>query len=156
MRSVVVLPTRRRRRFGVVVLVDGLDAVRSGLDDAGTAAEFDMLDTILTLGPAHDVVVVCTFDRAASIPSTVLARCAQRWVFHLTDPLDASVLGVAPADVPAAQPGRIIVASTQLEAQLMVGSLPLPSCVDGAVPLAVECLRADVAATDLPHAASVG
>ena len=38
-------------------------------------------------------MVVCTFDRVASIPSTVLARCPQRWVFHLTDPLDASALG---------------------------------------------------------------
>ena len=142
--------------YPIVLLVDGLDAVRNSLDELETLAESEMLDTILGLGAAHDVVVVCAFDRVASIPSTVLARCAQRWVFHLTDPLDASGLGMAAADVPAPQPGRIFVPSTGLEAQLMVGSLALPSCVDGAVPLPVECLRAEVDAVDLPAAVQRG
>ena len=144
------------QRFPIVVLVDGLDAVRSSLDDLDTLTEFDMLDTVVTLGQAHDVVVVCAFDRVPSVPSTVLARCPQRWVFHLTDPLDATALGISPSDVPGPQPGRIFVSSTGLEAQLMVGSLPLPSCVDGAVPVAVECLHAAVAAADLPDAAQSG
>jgi DNA segregation ATPase FtsK/SpoIIIE, S-DNA-T family len=136
--------------YPIVLLVDGLDAVRNSLDDLDTLAESEMLDMILALGAAHDVVVVCAFDRVASIPSTVLARCAQRWVFHLTDPLDASGLGMAAADVPGSQPGRIFVTSRGLEAQLMVGSLPLPSCVDGPVPVRVECLGDEVDAVDLP------
>ena len=45
-------------RHPIVVLVDGLDIVRSSLDDLETAAEFEMLDTIVALGAAHDVVVV--------------------------------------------------------------------------------------------------
>ena len=112
-RSVGGSPTHRLRAFPIVVLVDGLDAVRSSLDDLDTLAEFDMLDTIITLGPAHDVVVVCAFDRVASIPSTVLARCPQRWVFHLTDPLDASALGhVACRCSRADSPVESVVAST--------------------------------------------
>ena len=143
-------------RHPIVVLVDGLDAVRSSLDDHETFAEFEMLDTIISLGAAHDVVVICAFDRVASIPSTVLARCAQRWIFHLTDPLDASGLGVAAADVPGPIAGRILVTSIGLEAQLMVGCLPLPACVDGPVPAPVEVLRAGVAADDLPSGATCG
>ncbi|MEP7113532.1 MAG: FtsK/SpoIIIE domain-containing protein [Ilumatobacteraceae bacterium] len=144
------------KRDPIVVLVDGFDAVRSSLDDHETLAEFEMIDTILALGPAHDVVMVCAFDRVASIPSTVLARCAQRWVFHLTDPFDASGFGIPVADAPGPQPGRIVVASTGLEAQLMVGSFLLPSCVDGAVPAPIECLRPHVAAVDLPPASQSG
>ncbi|MEY2400528.1 MAG: segregation ATPase FtsK/SpoIIIE, family, partial [Ilumatobacteraceae bacterium] len=138
-------------RSPIVVLVDGLDAVRSSLDDLDTLAESEMLDNVIALGAAHDVVVVCAFDRAPSIPSAVLARCPQRWVFHLADPLDASGLGVAAADVPGAVPGRIFIASTSLEAQLMFGSLPLPSWVDGPVPRPIECLPAEIAAADLPR-----
>jgi DNA segregation ATPase FtsK/SpoIIIE, S-DNA-T family len=139
-------------RHPIVVLVDGLDAVRGSLDDLETLVESDMVDTIIALGAAHDVVVVCSFDRVASIPSSVLARCAQRWVFHLTDPLDASALGMAAADVPGPQPGRIFVTSAGLEAQMMAGSLPLPCCVDGPVPAPVECLRSEIDAVDLPPA----
>jgi S-DNA-T family DNA segregation ATPase FtsK/SpoIIIE len=137
-------------RSPIVVLVDGLDAVRKSLDDLETLAESEMLDNVIALGAAHDVVLVCAFDRAPSIPSAVLARCPQRWVFHLTDPLDASMLGMGAADVPGPLPGRIFIASTGLEGQLMFGSLPLPSCVDGPVPEPIECLPAELAAADLP------
>jgi S-DNA-T family DNA segregation ATPase FtsK/SpoIIIE len=143
-------------RHPIVVLVDGLDLVRNSLDNFGTAAEFEMLDTIVTLGAAHDIVVVSSFDRVAAIPSAVLARCPQRWIFHLTDPLDAIALGVAPVDVPGPLPGRVIVASTGLEAQLMVGALPLPICPGGAVPHRVECLPARLDAADLPPGAQLG
>jgi S-DNA-T family DNA segregation ATPase FtsK/SpoIIIE len=137
-------------RHPILVLVDGLDAVRTSLDELETLAESAMLDTIVALGAAHDVVIACSFDRAAAIPSSVLARCAQRWIFHFTDPLDASGLGVAVADVPGPQPGRIHVVSMGLEAQLMFGALPLPSCVDGPVPAPLECLAASLDAVDLP------
>ena len=143
-------------RHPIIVLVDGLDIVRSSLDDLETAAEFEMLDTVVTLGAAHDIVVVSSFDRVAAIPSAVLARCAQRWVFHMTDPIDAVALGVAPADVPGPLPGRVIIASTGLEAQLMVGALPLPVGLGDAVPPRVECLPARLDAADLPPGARQG
>jgi S-DNA-T family DNA segregation ATPase FtsK/SpoIIIE len=137
-------------RSPIVVLVDGLDAVRGSLDDLDTLTELEMIDTIIMLGPAQDVVMVCAFDRAASIPSAVLARCPQRWIFHLTDPLDASGLGVAAVDVPGPLPGRIFVATTGLEAQVMLGSLSLSSSVVGPVPGPIGCLPSEVAATELP------
>ena len=53
-------------------------------------------------------------------------------------------------------PGRVVVASTGLEAQLMVGALPLPICRGGAVPRPVECLPARLDAADLPPGARQG
>ncbi|HEX2783389.1 MAG TPA: FtsK/SpoIIIE domain-containing protein, partial [Ilumatobacteraceae bacterium] len=137
-------------RQPVVVLIDGLDAVRNALDDLETDAEREMLDSIIALGCAHDVVMVCAFDRVAAIPSSVVARCAARWIFHLTDPLDATSLGVAAADVPGPQPGRIVVAATRLHAQLMVGSLPRATSLDNPAPAPIECLPAELDSRDLP------
>ncbi|MEO7371125.1 MAG: FtsK/SpoIIIE domain-containing protein, partial [Ilumatobacteraceae bacterium] len=134
----------------IVVLIDGLDAVRASLDDLETATEFEALEAIFALGAAHDVTVICAVERAAAVPAGVIACCAQRWVFNLADPLDAVGLGVTPVDVPGPQPGRVFVAAAGLEAQLMHGAIPLPACVDGAVPTPIECLPAALPVADLP------
>jgi S-DNA-T family DNA segregation ATPase FtsK/SpoIIIE len=144
------------RRHPIVVLVDGFDAVRGSLDELETVAELDRLDRLVALGALHDIVMVCGFDRVAAIPSTVITRCPHRWIFHLTDALDASGLGIAAGDVPGPLPGRVVVAATGLEAQLMIGSLPLPPCVDGAVPATIECLPTEFDAGDLPPGRAVG
>ena len=147
---------RAESRHPIVVLIDGLDAVRSSFNDLETVAESDTLDTILSLGAAHDVTMVCAIDRAATVPSMYSARFAQRWIFHINDPLDTIGLGIAPADVPGSIPGRIFVASTGLEAQLMVGQLPLPSCADRAVPAIVEPFPAVLHASEIPPAEPCG
>jgi DNA segregation ATPase FtsK/SpoIIIE, S-DNA-T family len=65
--------------------------------------------------------------------------------------LDAAAVGVLSADVPAAaQPGRIFIAASGHEAQLVAGDVLLPACVSGAVPSRIECLPAIVDAADLP------
>ncbi|HEY4610991.1 MAG TPA: FtsK/SpoIIIE domain-containing protein, partial [Ilumatobacteraceae bacterium] len=135
-------------RLPILLLIDGLDAVRGALDDTDSAAEFEMLESILTLGPANDIVIVGTADRVGAVPASVIARFGQRWVFHLTDPLDGAGLGVAAADVPAPLPGRIFIPSLGMEAQLMLGTVPLPRLVQGPVPAPVECLAAYVNATE--------
>jgi S-DNA-T family DNA segregation ATPase FtsK/SpoIIIE len=137
-------------RYPILVLVDGLDAVRDALDGPETDAEREMLDSIVAVGSAHDIVMVCAYDRVAAVPSSVMARCTARWIFHLTDPLDATMLGVAAADVPGPQPGRIVVAATRLQAQLMVGSLSLPRAHTDLAPPPIECLPAELDAVDLP------
>ena len=143
-------------RHPIVVLVDGFDMVRKSIDELDTAAEFAMLETIVALGAPQDVVVICAFDRVASIPSTVLARCPARWIFHLTDPLDAAGLGIAAADVPGPQPGRVVVAATGLEAQLMVALAPLSTAAGGTIPASIGCLPAEVSAIDLPPTETCG
>ena len=140
----------------IVLLVDGFDAVRSSLDELDTVAELEMLDGIVALGAAHDIVMVCGFDRVATIPSSFLARSAARWIFHLTDRLDAAGVGIAAGNVPGPIPGRLVVASTGLEAQLMNGPLPLPVSVDGAVPAPIECLPPHLDAGGLPPGLAVG
>ena len=143
-------------RHPIVVLVDGFDMVRKSIDELETAAEFAMLEAIVALGAPHDVVVICAFDRVASIPSTVLARCPARWIFHLTDPLDAAGLAIAAADVPGPHPGRVIMAATGLEAQLMVAVAPLSILGAGAVPAPIDCLPAELSALDLPPMGACG
>ena len=143
-------------RHPILVVVDGFDAVRNSLDDLETAAELERLDTIVALGAAQGVVVVCAFDRVAAIPSSVLARCAGRWIFHLTDPLDAIGLGIAAADVPGPRPGRIVVAATRLQAQLMFGALQSSMSVGDSFPSPVECLPAELDADRLPPGLGVG
>ncbi|MGZ4770024.1 MAG: FtsK/SpoIIIE domain-containing protein, partial [Ilumatobacteraceae bacterium] len=140
----------------IVLLVDGFDVVRSSLDELDTVAELEMLDSIVALGAAHDIVMVCGFDRVAAIPSSVLAHCAARWIFHLTDRHDAAGVGIVAADVPGPIPGRLVVAATGLEAQLMVGALALPAPVGGAVPAPIECLPAHLRADALPAGRAVG
>jgi S-DNA-T family DNA segregation ATPase FtsK/SpoIIIE len=130
----------------ILVLIDGLDAVRAALDVAEYSVEFEMLESILTLGPGNGVVMVASIDRVAAVPSGVVARFAQRWVSHLVDPLDGVALGVAAGDVPGPIAGRIFIPSIGLEAQLMSGTVPLPSRVDGPTPARVECLPSLVTA----------
>ena len=124
----------------ILVLIDGLDAVRAALDVAECAVEFEMLESILALGPGNGVVIVGSIDRVAALPSGVVARFPQRWVAHLVDPLDGAALGVAAGDVPGPMPGRVFIPSIGLEAQLMCGTVPLPSRADGPTPARVECM----------------
>ncbi|HSB88342.1 MAG TPA: FtsK/SpoIIIE domain-containing protein, partial [Ilumatobacteraceae bacterium] len=80
-------------RQPIVVLVDGFELVRTSLDELETSPEFEVLDTIAAVGAAHDITLVAAFDRAAAVPSVMLARCSERWLFHVGDPLDAAALG---------------------------------------------------------------
>ena len=91
-----------------------------------------------------------TIDRVSAIPSSVSAEFGQRWLFHLTDPLDAVALGVAAADVPPPVPGRIFVAAMRLDAQLMFGTVAAGrQAFDGRLPPPVECLPARVSSSEL-------
>lgn len=109
----------------VVVFIDGLDALRRSLDDLDTAAEFDALEEVLADGEAAGITIVATVEHAAAVPTSLLARCAQRWVMHLHDVYDGGSLGVSAASVPAAgTPGRLVVAATGLVAQLVHGTSP--------------------------------
>ena len=112
---------------GVVLLIDGLDAVRRALDDLDTEAEFEALHELLMAGERSRLTVVATVEHAAAVPAAWLARCPHRWVLHVHDPHDAGTLGVAAARVPPpGMPGRLLVATSGLTAQLVApGAVPL-------------------------------
>jgi S-DNA-T family DNA segregation ATPase FtsK/SpoIIIE len=101
-----------------VLLVDGLTALRQGLDDAPLATSLGLLDRILSEGPAVGMLMIATVEPESSGAATVLARFAERWVFHLDDRSLAPMYGVSTALVPPAVPGRLVVASSRLAAQV--------------------------------------
>jgi S-DNA-T family DNA segregation ATPase FtsK/SpoIIIE len=110
----------------VVVLVDGLGQVRGSLDDFSTATELEQLERIVADGPSVGVVTAFTVEVPTAIPATLLMRCAERWLFHLDDAAGAMGVGVAAHRVPAAIPGRIVVASCGLDAQLALPGALVP------------------------------
>jgi S-DNA-T family DNA segregation ATPase FtsK/SpoIIIE len=89
-----------------------------------------------------------TAERPGAVPSSVLASCADRWLFHLGDASEATACGVPPALVPAGIAGRVVVASTRLEAQLAVVD-PAPVTKTGGGPAAVGVLPRQVRAAEL-------
>ena len=100
-----------------MVAIDGLTTLRESLEHVERGSSLAELDRVLTHGPAVGIATIAVIDAARS-GGTVLARFTQRWVFHLADRSDAPPLGVAAARVPPAIPGRLVVASSGLEAQV--------------------------------------
>ncbi len=131
----------------VIVAIDGMPALRAALDAPGDAVEHDALRRIVSEGAGAGIACVMTADRPGAVPSSILASCADRWLFHLDDPSEATACGVPPLLVPAALPGRVVVASTRLEAQLAVVE-PVPSA-DAGGPASIGVLPRDVRAAEV-------
>jgi S-DNA-T family DNA segregation ATPase FtsK/SpoIIIE len=125
----------RSVRPDIVVVIDGLEALRSIFDDPAGYPVLDALDGVIVDGPDVGVRVVATVDRAGALPGSISAGIGQRWVFRLADPGDARSFGVSPARLRAIPPGRAVMTSTGLDIQL---ARPEPSLVAAV---------ADVAAT---------
>lgn len=138
---------------GAVLFIDGLDTVRRTLDEVDTAAEFDALEEVLADGGAAGITIVAGVEHAAAITAGLLARCAHRWVMHLHDAHDATLLGVAAARVPpAATPGRLVIAGTGLVAQLVLPGDAQPIAIasdHGATALAITIVPSTVDASTL-------
>ena len=132
-----------RRRSGcgggpLLVAVDGLPSLLSALATHDDAAERDAWVSLIAEGAAVGIRCVATAERPGALSPSVLASFGERWVLHLDDAADAATVGVRPAVVPAALPGRAVVASSGLEAQLAVldpGSTNGASAVDGVEPI---------------------
>ena len=116
----------RRRASGgreggpaIILAVDGISALRATLDAPTDATR--VRRNCCASSPRARRWASSRSSRPsvpARVPTAVLAACAERWVFHLDDPSEASACGVRAVAVPAAIPGRIVVASTGHEAQL--------------------------------------
>ncbi|MEO6122428.1 MAG: FtsK/SpoIIIE domain-containing protein [Ilumatobacteraceae bacterium] len=111
-------PVERRDRHEIVVMIDGISALRSELDGMDLYDAIEQLDAIITDGQPVAVTAVVTTATASSLPSAVLGQISNRWVFHLADPRDGSTVGVRAAMVPAAVPGRLIDSRSGLEGQV--------------------------------------
>lgn len=102
----------------IVVLLDGLSAVRARFEQNDDYERLGQLDRIVAEGGAVGVVVVMTATRPGAVPAAMMSHIGVRWVFHLADASDGPLAGVAAAEVPGARPGRLMIAAEGLEAQV--------------------------------------
>jgi S-DNA-T family DNA segregation ATPase FtsK/SpoIIIE len=107
---------RAERGVRTLLLVDGLGTLRSALAAIDDVALLAALDRVLADGPA--VGVVTAFTATGSAVSTAMPA-AERWVFHLDDPAAARALCGSGRPVPDRSPGRLRIASSGLEAQVV-------------------------------------
>jgi DNA segregation ATPase FtsK/SpoIIIE, S-DNA-T family len=133
----------REPRPEVVVIVDGLESVRTALSTIERSETAARLDRVLHEGPSLGIVTCATTDGTSS---TVLATTpGARWVLHL-DAATARAAGLRSAPPPAI-PGRLRVVDSGLSAQVAFGPDPLaglPRRSDGSGPPTVEVLPAQV------------
>lgn len=108
----------------LVVVIDGITALRRELDDLDRLVDYEVLERLLAHGGGR-VVAAVGAEATASLPGAFLARCATRWVLHLHDRSDAAFLGVPAPLVPPPIAGRLVVAARAAEAQVVVPAPPV-------------------------------
>jgi S-DNA-T family DNA segregation ATPase FtsK/SpoIIIE len=135
----------------LIFAIDGLAALLGALNSPGEMDEHARLVRVLTDGVAAGIHAIATFERPGGLSASVLAAFAQRWLFHLDDPLDGAVVGVKSALVPAAVPGRMVIAGSRLEAHVAVLPLPAVEAGTGATTAPeIGTLSSDIDADTLP------
>jgi DNA segregation ATPase FtsK/SpoIIIE, S-DNA-T family len=112
-----------RREPSVVVVIDGLAAVRDALGDIAHGETLRRFERLLRDGPSVGIVAAVTTDGVSSA-APAMPRSAT-WVFHLGDQGTARTMGLRTRAVAAGVPGRLRVAESGLEAQIMSDPEPL-------------------------------
>jgi len=103
----------------IVLMIDGIGALRSELESNDLFEQLAQLDALIAEGQSVGIAVVLTTTQPGAVPSGMLSQMAQRWLFHLADPGDASALGLRALTLPEAVPGRFVDVRTRCEAQLV-------------------------------------
>jgi len=135
-------------RVRTVLLVDGLGALRSALASVEDVTHLAALDRVFDDGPA--VGIATAFTVAGG--SAAMTAAAERWLFHLDDPALARTLGCSARPVPDRRPGRLRIASSGLEAQVVhsddhLAGLPTRTATAG--PAGIDVLPERVRVADL-------
>ncbi len=126
----------------LVLMIDGYGSVRSSLGSIERQATFDLLQRIVTDGPAVGVALVLADEGGTAI---AMAPVAHRWLFHLDDPGVARSLGLRTPPAGPDRPGRMRILASGLEAQVAQGAaglaaLPARSDRDAGGPAAIAAL----------------
>ncbi len=101
----------------IVVVIDGVAAVRDAVGEVGHGETARRLDRLLRDGPAAGIVAVITTDGGS--PAGLAVPRSSTWVFHVDDRGTANTVGLrAPVASPGA-PGRLRVVETGLEGQVV-------------------------------------
>ena len=102
-----------------LVLIDNVGSLRSELEkDYGGLGVLDDLERVFADGPAVGLHVVATGDRIGALPSAWAALCRQKLLLRLADPGDYASFDIPRGAVPAAVPGRALVAATRQVVQI--------------------------------------
>ena len=137
------------RRPSVVLIVDGLDVLRTALSSIERIDLAARLERVMQEGPAVGIFTCATTD--GSSPAVIAAAGGDRWILHVDDPSTARAAGLR-APAPPAIPGRLCLVESGLTAQVAFDPEPLaglPRRADGWGPPAIGVLPAVVDADGL-------
>ena len=112
----------------IVLLIDGLGALRSALSSLDDALQLAQLDRVLAEGAPVDVLTAFTLDGGST--ASAMTPAGERWVFALDDPSTARALG-AGQPVASGTPGRMRIAASGLEAHVVDGAAAIPALATG-------------------------
>ena len=154
----------RRRIEGpgrrIVVAIDNLAAMRSEFDDIEGLELMDVLTRVYADGRESGIWFAVSADRLNVIPSAWSAITTQKWLFRLPDAYDYVTAGLTRKHVPAALPGRAVMAETGLQIQVARAMPTVADAVDAIArrhPAAGRrAARIDVLPAELPFAALPG
>jgi DNA segregation ATPase FtsK/SpoIIIE, S-DNA-T family len=157
--------TDGRREPAIVILIDGFAAVRDALGEVAHGEAARRLDRVLRDGPSVGIVAAVTTDGASS--SGIVVPRATTWVFHVVDQGIARTAGLRAPVVAARVPGRLRVAESGLEGQIVLDPEPLGTAIavdpalgsgDGPAPVLVlpEFVDSDELATRCASGRSSG
>ena len=146
------------RTPSIVVVVDGVPAVRSALGDVAMADASAQFERLLRDGPALAIVSCMTTE--GSSPSALAVARSATWVFRVENADVARATGLRTTPIVAATPGRLRVAESGLEAQVAFDDAPLrvPSDVDVCIdlPARLGVLPAEIDADELDRSVCSG
>ena len=114
--------TRAGSEPDLVLMIDGYGSLRASLGSIDRQATFDLLQRVVTDGPAVGIAAVIADESGAAI---TMVPVAHRWLFHFDDPSVARGFGLRTAPVAADKPGRLRILGSGLEAQVAQGAAGL-------------------------------
>lgn len=140
------------RTPSIVVVVDGVPAVRSALGDVAMAEASAQFERLLRDGPALGIVS-CLTTEGSSASALTVSRSAT-WVFRVENADVARATGLRTAPVVVTTPGRLRVVENGLEAQVAFddeGPFSVPSGVEVCLerPAGLGVLPAEIDADEL-------
>ena len=136
----------------ILLIVDGIGALRRSLDAIDRLPVLALLDRLLEEGPAAGIVACCSTDGTA-VGAPIPA--ADRWVFRVDEHAAAQLAAHSGGRAVSGNrpPGRLRLMSSGLEAQIALGAdglAELPGRAAGVGPLAIELLPAWIDPAGLP------
>jgi S-DNA-T family DNA segregation ATPase FtsK/SpoIIIE len=112
----------------IVLLIDGLGALRSALSSLDDALQLAQLDRVLSEGAPVDVLTAFTIDGGST--AAAMTPAGERWLFALDDPATARSFG-AGRPVASGTPGRMRIAASGLEAHVVDSAAAIPALATG-------------------------